>query len=144
VPSCYLLAVTVGSSLDQQSNNVTLFNLVEQVNIPPGAPRPPKGLLPLEVHAYFRLSGEEINQPFEVRYVLVARTGLETYSEVFSYKSVTARYRTRTFGVPLPPVPDHYDLHVDWRRSSRDEWRRDAVSWPLTIAEHNPRPTVTH
>jgi hypothetical protein len=139
-----LLAVTVGSSLDQQSNNVTLFNLVEQINVPPDSPKPPKGLLPLEVHAYFRLAPEEMSEPFEVRYVLVARTGLETYSETFSYKSVTARYRTRTHGVPLPPVADHYELRVDWRRSSRDRWHRDAASWPLTIAEHNPRPTVTH
>ena len=144
MPSCYLLAVTVGSSLDQQSNNITLFNLVEQVNVPPGAPRPPRGLLPLEVHAYFRLAPIEVNQPFEVRYALVARTGLETYSEIFSYKSVTARYRTRTFGVPFPPVSDQYDLYVDWRRSPRDEWHRDRPSWPLTIAEHSPTPTITH
>ena len=32
MPSCYLLAVCGGSSLDQHSNNVTLFNLVEQIN----------------------------------------------------------------------------------------------------------------
>ncbi len=144
MPSCYLLAVTVGSSLDQQSNNVTLFNLVEQINVPPKAPKPPRGLLPLEVHAYFRLGADEVNQSFEVRYALVARTGLETYSEVFSYRSVTSRYRTRTFGVPLPPIPDHYDLYVDWRWSPRDEWHRDHACWPLTIAEHNPTPAVTH
>lgn len=144
MPACYLLAITVGSSLDQQSNNVTLFNLVEQVNLPPGGGRPPRGLIPLEVHAYFRLTQDELSEPFEVRYALVARTGLETYSDVFSYKSVTPRYRTRTYGLPLPPVPDQFDLRVDWRRSARDPWHRDPASWPINIVEHNPTPTVTH
>ena len=144
MPSCYLLAVTVGSSLDQQSNNVSLFNLVEQVNIPPGAPRPPRGLIPLEVHAYFRLSADDMNQPFEVRYALVARTGLETFSDVFTYTSATPRYRTRTFGVPLPPVADQYELRIDTRRSARDNWHRDPATWPLTIVEQTPAPRVMH
>ncbi|MBN2196179.1 MAG: hypothetical protein JW751_25415 [Polyangiaceae bacterium] len=144
MPTCYLLAITVGSSLDQQSNNVTLFNLVEQVNIPPGLNRSVRTQIPLEIHAYFRLAPDEIRQPFEVRYLLVARTGLETYSDVSVHTAVTPRFRTRTFGVPFPPVADQYELRVEWRRSARDPWRRDPLSWPLTIAEHVPAPMVTH
>lgn len=144
VPVLYLLAVCVGSSLDQQSNNVTLFNMVEQINIPPGMPPPPKGLIPLEIHAYFRLAADELREPFEVRFALVANSGIETYSDVFTYKSVTPRYRTRTFGLPFPPVPDHYELRVDWRRHDGEHWRRDPLHWPLGIAEHRPTPRVTH
>ncbi len=144
MPTCYLLAIALGSSLDQQSNNITLFNLVEQVNVPPRVSRSARSLIPLEIHAYFRLTGDELRQPFEVRYVLVARTGLETYSDVTVLTSISPRFRTRTFGVPLPPVADQYDLRLEWRRSSRDPWRRDPVSWPLTITEQVPAPTVTH
>jgi len=144
VPTCYLLAIALGSSLDQQSNNITLFNLVEQVNVPPGVSRGTRNLIPLEIHAYFRLTGDELRQPFEVRYVLVARTGLETYSDVTVLTSMSPRFRTRTFGVPFPPVPDQYDLRLEWRRSARDPWRRDPASWPLTITEQVPAPTVTH
>ncbi len=75
---CYLLAVCSGSSLDQHSNNITLFNLVEQLNFPPHA-HPPEGTrLPLEIHAYFELRPEEIDQRFDVRFALVESNGLET------------------------------------------------------------------
>ena len=56
MPRCYLLTLCSGSALDQQSNNVTLFNLVEQLNVPPGVPPPPGGVIPLEIHAYFTVA----------------------------------------------------------------------------------------
>jgi hypothetical protein len=143
VPRCYLLTLCSGSSLDQHSNNVTLFNLVEQLNVPPGAPPPPGGIVPLEIHAYWQLAPLEIGEPFEVRYALVASTGLETVSDVLHHKSVTPRYRTRTLGMPFPPVTGQYELRVDWRSAGAD-WQRESIAWPLTIVEHNPQPIVTH
>lgn len=144
MPSCYLLTIAVGSSLDQQSNNVTLFNLVEQVNLPPHVSRAPRTLIPLEIHAYFRVAVEELREPFELRYVLVARTGLETFGDVFVHTANTPRFRIRTFGVPFPPISDQYDLRVEWRRSGREGWRREPASWPLTLTEQTPAPTITH
>lgn len=144
MPHCYLLAVSSGSSLDQHSNNVTLFNLVEQLNVPPNAPPPPGGLLPLELHAYFELDPKEIPFRFEVRFAMVGESGLETYTEPFSHKSATLRFRTRTLGLPIPPALGMYHLHVDTRPEGSGEWRREAISWPLAIVEHNPKPQVTH
>ena len=89
MPQCYLLGISAGSSLDQQSNNVSLFNLVEQVNVPPGAPPPPNNLLPLELHAYFRLAPDELGSTLEMRFALVADTGLETLSEVVRHTCAT-------------------------------------------------------
>lgn len=143
MPRCYLLTLCSGSSLDQHSNNVTLFNLVEQLNVPPGAPPPPDGMVPLEIHAYWQLAPQEIGEPFEVRYALVASTGLETVSDVLHHKSVTPRYRTRTLGMPFPPVTGQYEVRVDWRSGGAD-WKREVVAWPLTIVEYNPQPVVTH
>ena len=144
MPSCYLLLVCGGSSLDQHSNNVTLFNLVEQITAPPGMPVPPGGMLPLEVHAYFRLRPEEVSQSFEMRYVLVGASGLETYSDTFNHRSVVPRYRTRTLGLPLPPMPDQYELKVDYRISGSESWRRDPVTWPLLFVEATPAEVTKH
>jgi hypothetical protein len=144
VPRCYLLAVCSGSSVDQQTNNATLFNLVEQINVAPGAPPPPRGLIPLEIHAYFQLEGSELDVPFEMRFVLVAATGLETPTDPQGYRSATVRYRTRTVGVPFPPVTGAYELRVDFRASGEHAWRRDPLRWPLSIVEFVPKPHVTH
>lgn len=144
MPRCYLLALSSGSSLDRYSNNVTLFSLVEQLNFPKEQPPPPGAVAPLEIHAYFELSAAEVNQRFDVRFSLVAETGLETVTDSFSYRSSTLRYRTRTMGLPLPPVPGAYTLNVDTRSGEQGPWQRSILSWPLTITETEPRPAVTH
>jgi hypothetical protein len=144
MPKCYLLAVSGGSSLDRYSNNVTLFNLVEQLNFPKEQPPAPGTVLPLEVHAYFELAPEETNRRFEMRFSLVAATGLETVTDPFAHRPTTPRYRTRTMGLPLPPVIGSYELCVDTRAEGTEHWQRDRLRWPLLITEVEPRPTVTH
>lgn len=144
MPRCYFLCVSAGSSVDQQSNNVTLFNLVEQINVPPGAPPPPRGSVPLEVHAYFHIAPEELGTTFEFRFVMVAPSGLETPSEPVTHKPATLRYRTRTLGLPFPPVVGHYTLCVDTRVLGSVGYRRDSITWPMTIAEAERRPRLTH
>jgi hypothetical protein len=144
VPKCYLLAVCSGSVLDQHSNNVTLFNLVEQLNVPPAAPPPPNGLIPLEIHAYFKLEPWELSSSFDVRFVMVAVSGLETFSEVLTHKSATPRYRTRTLGLPIPPVTGEYQLRVDVRATGTEGFTREAIEWPISIVELRPPPAVVH
>jgi hypothetical protein len=144
MPNCYFLALCGGSSLDQHSNNVTLFNLVEQVNLPSGVEPPPGAFLPLEVHAYFILAPGELQQPFEVRFALVAPTGLELLTERSQHRSSTPRYRTRSLGLPAPIVPGHYQLCVDVKQPGTDTFTRDSLHWPLTVARMDPRPTVVH
>lgn len=144
MPKCYLLAVTSGSSLDRYSNNVTLFSLVEQLNFAKDHLPPPGAVVPLEVHAYFQLELQELNQRFEVRFSLVAPSGLETVTDVFAHKPLTTRYRTRTVGLPVPPIAGNYELCVETRPAGSETWRRDALTWPLNVAEAEPRPAVTH
>jgi hypothetical protein len=144
MPKCYLLAIGGGSSVDQHSNNVTLFNLVEQLNFPSQKWPPPGALLPLEVHAYLVLDAFEVNQKFELRFVLVGDNGLETPTSVFTHRSTTSRYRTRTFGLPAPPAAGNYELRLDYRAHADAEWARDSMRWPLRVAESEPRPTITH
>lgn len=144
MPRCYLLTLSSSSSLDQQSNNVSLFNVVEQLNLPRGVEPPPGALLPVEIHAYFQLEPAELNQRFEMRFVLVASTGLETSTDAFAHKSSTVRYRTRTMGMPVPPIADSYALRVDTRPVGSDHWSRDPLGWPLIVAVAEARPAITH
>jgi hypothetical protein len=144
MPKCYLLAVGSGSSVDQHSNNITLFNLVEQLNFPRQSWPPAGALLPLEMHAYLRFDAYELNQKFDLRFVLVGDNGLETPTSAFSHRSATARYRTRTFGLPAPPAPGGYELRVEFRSHEGAPWQRDPMTWPVLVAQSEPRPSVTH
>jgi hypothetical protein len=117
---------------------------VEQLNFPSHSFPPPGALLPLEMHAYFRLDAFEVNQKFELRFVLVGQSGLETPTNVFSHRAGGTRYRTRTFGLPAPPAAGSYELRVEWRPNADAEWVRDSAAWPLLVAEAEQRPTVTH
>ena len=141
-----MLSLCSGSSLDQHSNNVSLFNLVEQINFQPGSAPTPGTLIPLEVHAYFHFASNELGFTFDVRFVLVStETGLERFSDTYKYKSNTPRYRTRTLGLPLPPVSGSYELRLDWRLPEANVWTREALCWPAAIVESSPQPPrVTH
>jgi hypothetical protein len=123
-----------------------LFNLVEQINFHPGTAPAPGTMIPLEVHAYFHFAANELGFSFEVRYVLVSmETGLESSSDAYKYRSTTPRYRTRTLGVPFPPVSGNYELRLDWRVTESSTWTREALAWPLAIIEAVPQPPrVTH
>lgn len=143
MPHCYLLTLCGGSSLDQQSNNVTLWNLVEQVSLQPGQ-HPLGAVLPLEIHAYFQFGPEELKENIQFRFSVVATTGLETTTDVFDHRALTPRYRTRTAGLPLPPVTGAYELRVDWRQAGAEGWIREDIAWPLSIVEAEPRPLTTH
>ena len=144
MPHCYLIALCTGSSLDQQSNNISLFSLVEQINVPPGAPPPPNNLIPLEVHAYFSLTGAEIGSEIEMRFALSGDTGLEAFSEPSKHRITTGRYRTRTVGLPYPAALGHYFLRVDFRMAGTEEWHRDPLRYPISFLESRPQNQVTH
>jgi hypothetical protein len=141
---CYLLCVSSGSAIDRHSNNVSLFSLVEQINVPARAAAPPRGVIPVEVHAYFQLGVTELNREFEMRFALCAETGLETLSEVFRHRVTAPRFRVRTLGLPYPPVVGQYRLQVDFRMTGEDRWQRQAAVWPIALHEIDTRPKVTH
>ncbi len=144
MPHCYLLSLCAGSSLDQQSNNVTLFNLVEQVNIPEGAAPPIGTKIPLEIHAYLRLDPFEVGKEFEMRFCLEGATGLETFTDPVKHRGATSRLRTRSLGIPFPPGTGHYNLRVDFRSDEGAAWTRDPISWPISFLSAERKPKVTH
>ena len=144
MPRCYFLALSAGSSLDQQSNNVSLFQLVEQVNLPQLPPQQTAARLPLEIHAYFHVAPEEMGQSLEMRFSLTASSGLETYTDPITHRVATPRFRTRTLGLPMPPWLGQYEVRVDFRASAVHGWQRDPMAWPITFLEMPSTPLVTH
>jgi hypothetical protein len=138
------LTVCAGSSVDQHTNNISLFNVVEQVNVSSRVQAPPRGVFPLEIHAYWRVAVQEVSETFEARFVLVADSGLETPSSTFVHRPVTSRFRTRTMGVPYPPVFGDYVLYVDWRAREADSWARESVEWPMSVRVAESKPPTRH
>jgi hypothetical protein len=57
---------------------------------------------------------------------------------------VTARFRTRTLGVPFPPVFGEYQLLVDHRAGAEADWQRSNIRWPVSIRLAEPKPATTH
>ncbi len=117
---------------------------MEQINLPRGVEPPPGALLPIEMHAYFLLDPAELNQRFELRFVLLASSGLETSTDAYPHKSATLRFRTRTMGMPVPPIADTYQVRVDTRAVGSEQWTRDPLAWPLIVTLAEARPAVTH
>ncbi len=132
------------SSVDQHTNNVSLFNVIEQISFRPGVAPPASGVIPVEMHAYWQCE-ESSDAEFEVRFVMVAvSTGLESSSPIQKYRALGGRVRSRTLGLPLPPVLGSYQLRVDWRARQDEAWRREALSWPIGLQLSERRPRVTH
>lgn len=133
MPSCYLLAVTQASALDQGSNNWSLFTLVEQLEIPADAPPPGTGAaLPLEVHCYWYFDAAELApRSFEWR-LLAAAGGEERTATAFPLQSAKLRMRIRLQGLPVL-LEGETTLRVEWREQGAVEWVRCPNFWPLIL-----------
>ncbi len=144
MPSCYLIALCSGASLDQHSNNISLFNLVEQINLPVETSTAAHRSIPLEVHSYLRLAPDELNQVFEFRYVLVSEDGLDAYSEPVTHQIKTARYRMRSVGLPMPVSTGEFTLQLEYRAKGQEDFLRDSLSWPVHFRRDEKPPSITH
>jgi hypothetical protein len=131
MPRCYLLAVCSGSSLDEDTNNFSLFNLVEQVQCHADAPA--DLVLPLEVHAYWSFAPDEIDRAFEVHWVLCAQGGIEMIGQGYPIRSNSPHFRMRMFGLGIPRLPGDCEVRVDWRLLPSESWTRDPAAWPLVL-----------
>jgi hypothetical protein len=128
MPRAYLLSICSGSSVDRELNNVSLFNLVEQVAVPGFQP----GMsLPLELHAYWEAGAGELGADYECRFVLLRGDEVSGQpSPPIRFRQDSPRVRARALGLPIPATGAHR-LGVEWRRLGEDAWRREATLWPI-------------
>src|SRR5690606_3927806 len=130
-------------SADQHTNNASLFTVLEQITVPPDAPPPPPGAIPVGVHVH-RQSLAATEAALRARLVMLADSRRETSSPVQKHNQLRGRLRTRTLGLPFPPVMGRYTLCVDWRREPHHEWQREDAQWPIHLQQSERRPRVTH
>lgn len=128
---CYFLGVCRGSALDRDTNNFTLFQLLEEVQVP----EPLLGqTLPFEMHFYLAVTGESINAPSEFQIVWKEQDGREQPgANVFRLELSHDRVRNRTFALQLPIKAGAYRIYLEWRTPNTKPWTRSVASWPLTI-----------
>lgn len=138
MPRCYLLANCVGSALDADSNNISLFHVLEQAQAV--APIPEKPVLPGETHVYFQLSPEDYGMAFELRILALTMGGEEVLfaSEPLPWSSDKPRMRLRMRGIGMPSRAGLYEYRVEWRRIGSESWHREAASFPLEMTVVEP------
>lgn len=132
MPRAYLLAVCSGSSVDRELNNVSLFNLVEQVAVPE---LQAGSNLPLELHAYWEAGPGELNAGFECRFVLLRDGEVSgSPSPAIRFQQDAPRVRARLLGLPVPGSGPHR-LGVEWRRlcDGEEPWTRESALWPIAF-----------
>jgi hypothetical protein len=129
---CYLLAVCSSSSLERDTNNMSLFHLTEEVQAPPfdGGQN-----VALQVHAYFEAEENEVGRTFEMRALWLAADGAVTYSPNPNAPVTmeARRMRVRTQNLAMPPAFGAYKLQLEWRRDATDTWTREPAAWPFTV-----------
>jgi hypothetical protein len=132
MPTCYLLAVAEGSSLDQDTNTFSLFRLLETVTVHVTEESSEPIGLPLEVHAYWMFSEEEQNREYEFRLVLEDDDSVVLASDPFKMKTPKSNHRVRIRGIQVPKKPITR-IQVEWTRAGTIEWQRERAWWPLNV-----------
>lgn len=133
MPRAYLLAVAQTSALDSNSNNLSLFNLVEEVQVKTaGGILTPGTGVPYETHVYWELEPAALNRAFEMRLVAV-QNGVEHLSDIIPLVSDKRRHRVRNKGTPLF-FTGVSELKVEWRFTGDAVWTRESAYWPLDVS----------
>ena len=133
MPACFLIAAAHSSALDSETNNWSLFSLIEQLQVTVSSQLPTlEGVvLPYEIHVFWELRPEEIDREFQFR--LVSRQeNEEKKSDAFTITSDKTRYRLRLVGLPIR-FRGRSELLVEWRAGETDDWQRCSAYWPLEV-----------
>lgn len=131
---CYLVAVARLSTIDRATNTISVFHLVEQVQV---SEVPAE--LPLEVHTYWAFEPADLNVEHEFRIVFIGPDGVESLSETLPLTSSVARFRMIGQGVRAPAF-GACAVTVVWRRGGGADWTRAPIRWPL-IVQREPNQT---
>lgn len=127
----YLLALATGSSLDANTHNVSLFNLVENLTVPAEAL---DEIVPVELHFHCRLAPEARGRKFELRIVRTGEDGVQTPGDPLPFQTTDSpRFRLRATFFRMPAEYGDYVLHAEWRPAGEPLWHRDGAAWPLSV-----------
>src|SRR3989304_5863418 len=124
MPRVFLVAGCADSGIDQRSNNVSLFNLIEALQI---AELPQR--IPVEVHVYAEFDEAERGQPHELRFGLEDEHGSVTWRpQIMPVTSDTRRMRILPLARSLAGRPPRLpSVHEDRPSRGAATWIRASV-----------------
>ena len=136
---CYFIGVCEGSALDRDTNNLSLFGLIEELQVPTEALG---AVVPLQCHFYLATSKDAIGQPIEARVLWKRQDGSESHgANVFSLVPDALRVRNRATALQLPTAFGDYRLFLEWREPGAAEWARSTCGWPFQVIEQPEKST---
>jgi len=148
MPRCYLLCLCERSLLDATSNNLTLISVVEELRLSKPPPQQRVIELPLEVHAYWVFSVDELGRPFEFRLIAKEHGLPDMASEPMQVKeTVSRRFRARFVDPQIRAETASLEFHLQWRWIDETEWRTEQAFWPLEVTmveAPEPAPANAH
>ncbi len=126
-----LLLSCVGSAIDKDSGALSLFNIIDEIQVPAEALGQP---VPIETHFHVT-SIEESGREVEVRVIWRNAEGIETPSlaPTLAFLPRHQRMKVRSLVTVLPAAFGSYRRHVEWRYKGSDEWQRDVLSSTFVI-----------
>lgn len=125
---CYLTAVSLASSIDATTNTLSLFSLVEQVEVSEFP-----AVVPLELHAGLQLTDSEraSGTEFEVSFAMELDGKPTNESAAVTIRPSALHHRIRVSPVQIPSV-GAFQVIARWREKGHAEWALGEVRWPLT------------
>jgi hypothetical protein len=130
---CYLFALCAGSSLEKDTNCLTLFRLIEGVTTTAEGLGQP---VPIEVHAYFWVESGANDASFEMRVIRIASDGSEDAGSGLAFRTEAGpRMRVRIGALRLPKAFGLYTLRLEWRPTGTETWHPEPLRWPLDLTE---------
>jgi hypothetical protein len=133
VIECYFVAIAQGSAVDQETNNLSVFSLVEvlQVAALPTSAEPV--MLPIEGHAYIEQPTSQ-ERRLDGRLLWINEGGETALAgEFLNLALANRRMRLRFRGLRLPPWgAGNLHLIAEWRETPGEGvWTRSGPAWPV-------------
>ena len=128
MPRCYLFAVAHLSSVDRDTDNFSLYQIIERIGVD-ALP----ALLPIQAHVFLAFEPAEYDRDYELRFVFVQASAPEVEGMVVRFHAPSGpRFRVRTPAFPLP-APGVFAVYPEWREAGQAAWTRATTGWPLDV-----------
>lgn len=127
MPICYSLIVSLSSSNDSESNQISAFHIVSEIQSDLR-----EIIAPLQILSWWSCTPEEINQVFSIRLELYKEGNLIAHSPPLELVAETDKISLRLEGLPLPS--ENGDLQVYFAcLSSQNDWVKSHAYWLISL-----------
>lgn len=130
-----MLTVCRTSSIDKDTNRMSLFLMVEELRFT--AETRPEAL-GFEVHTHWLCSDDAIGHEFEFRVVREAPDGSEEPGPSVVMVPRSPITRNKFFALKTPEKFGLYKLRTEWRRREDESWTKGVTYWPIVVNEIKP------